>query len=119
MSNHNKPRFSLPGGAPPPPLTPPPASPVAAPATLPAHVADLFGRFPLPWCVGPDGYIWVASDVVKITDPDDRRVGDTADGWRATGSVARLVLEHALPAETAAVILYAVNKLVGSAVIQR
>lgn len=113
MSNHNnKPRLGLPGGAPPPivppPITPPPA---AANAALPAHVAALIERFPLPWCVGPEGYIWVAADVVKITDPDDRRVGDTADGWRATGNVARLVVEHALPADTAAVILYAVNKL--------
>lgn len=110
MSNNNqnnRPRMGLPGGAP-PPLAPPP---ILAPAGLPANVAALLARFPLPWCVGPDDYIWVAADVVKITDPDDRRVGDTADGWRATGNVARLVIEVALPAETAAVILYAVNKL--------
>jgi hypothetical protein len=107
VSNNNRPQFRLPGGAP-PPLTPPPD---AAPAGLPPHVVNLIGRFPPPWCVGPDGYIWVAADVVKITDPDDRRVGDTADGWRATGNVARLVIETALPADIAAVILYAVNKL--------
>ena len=106
MSNQNKPQFRLPGGAL-PPLAPPPA-PVGA---LPAHVVDMIGRFPLPWCVGPEGYIWVAADVVKITNPDDRRVGDTTDGWRATGNVARLVIEVALPADTAAVILYAVNRL--------
>lgn len=110
MSNHNKPTFSIGRGAPPPPLAPPPAPPVAA-TNLPAEVAAVLGRFPLPWCVGPDGYIWVAADVVKITDPDDRRVGDTADGWRATGNVARLVIETALPADTAALIVYAVNKL--------
>jgi hypothetical protein len=116
MSNQNKPTLSL-GSVPPPPLAPPPAAPIAPPvattalAALPANVAELFGRYPLPWCVGPEGYIWVASDVMKITDPDDRRIGDTADGWRATGNVARLVIEVALPAETAAVILYAVNKL--------
>lgn len=110
MSNHNKPQFRLPGGAP-PPLSPPPAPLAATPAGIPAHVAALIERFPLPWCVGPDGYIWVAADVMKITDPDDRRVGDTADGWRATGNVARLVIEVALPAETAAVILYAINNL--------
>lgn len=107
MSNFNKPKFTLPGGAPPAPLPPPPVPS----ASLPAAVAALIERFPLPWCVGPDGYIWVAADVVKITDPDDRRVGDTADGWRATGNVARLVIETALPADTAAVILYAINKL--------
>lgn len=110
MSNNNKPRFSLPGSAPPPPLAPPPAPPVAAPA-LPANVVAFFERFPLPWCVGPDGYMWVAADVVKITDPDDRRPGDSKDGWRATGNVARLVIETALPAESAAAILYAVNQL--------
>jgi hypothetical protein len=114
MSNHNnKPRLGLPGGAAPPPPPPLPLPPLggAVPSPHPAHVAALIERFPLPWCVGPDGYLWVAADVVKITDPDDRRVGDTADGWRATGNVARLVVEHALPADTAAVILYAVNKL--------
>lgn len=107
MSNNNKPTFRLPGGAPPAPLPPPP---VAA-APLPANVAELIERFPLPWCVGPDGYLWVAADVVKITNPDDRRVGDSEDGWRATGSKCRLVLQEALPADVAAVILYAVNKL--------
>lgn len=113
MSNHNKPRFSLSGSAPPPPLAPPPppAAAPAAPASLPPHVAALIERFPLPWCVGPDGYVWVAADVVKITNPDDRRPGDSKDGWRATGNVARLVIETALPADTAAVILYAVNEL--------
>lgn len=108
MSNHNKPRFSLPGSTPPPPLTPPPP---ATSVNLPADFVELMARFPLPWCVGPNGYIWVAADVMKITNPDDRRVGDTADGWRATGSVCRLVIEHELPADRAAAILYAVNKL--------
>lgn len=106
MSNHGKPTFSL-GTKPPAPLAPPPI-PGAA---LPANVAELIAKYPLPWCVGPEGYIWVAADVVKITDPDDRRVGDTSDGWRATGNVARLVLEHKLPADRAAAILYAVNRL--------
>ncbi len=105
MSNNNKPTFSLNRNTPPAVLPPPPV------AGVPPHVADLIARFPLPWCVGPDGYLWVAADVVKITDPDDRRVGDTADGWRATGNVCRLVLEHKLPADRAAAILYAVNKL--------
>lgn len=105
MSNFNKPKFSLPGGAPPPPLTPPPA------AGIPAEFADLIGRFPLPWCVGPNGYIWVAADVVKITNPDDRRVGDTSDGWRATGNVCRLVVEDAMQPGVAALIVHAVNKL--------
>lgn len=105
MSNYNKPKFSLPGAA---PLAPPPP-----PSGMPADVAALLEHFPLPWCVGPNGYIWVAADVVKVTDPDDRRVGDV-DGWRPTGSTCRLVIETALPADRAAAILYAVNKLAAS-----
>lgn len=46
-------RLSLPTTAP----LPPPPSPIPPPS-LPA--------FPTPWCIGPDGDIWVASDVAKI-----------------------------------------------------
>lgn len=108
MSNHNKPKFSLPG-APPPPLAPPPAPT----DSVPAEFAALIERFPLPWCVGPDGYLWVAADVEKVTDKTElNRLGVTSDGWRATGNVARLVLEHKLPADFAAAILSVVNNIV-------
>lgn len=102
MSNNNRPRFTLPG-APPPPLAPPPPPG--------GEFADLLGRFPLPWCVGPNGYIWVAADVEKVDDTDKNRLGVTPDGWRATGKVARLVVEFEIPADRAALIVHAVNKL--------
>lgn len=102
MSNFQKPKFSLPGTA---PLTPPPT-------TLPANVAALFQRYPPPWCVGPDGYLWVAADVEKVTDPDARNKLDvTPDGWRATVPRPRLVLEHALGPELREVVVHAVNAL--------
>jgi hypothetical protein len=109
MSNHNKPTFRIGGAAPPPPLAPPP---IPAATELSATVAGLLAKFPLPWCVGPDGYLWVAADVEKVTDRDElNKIGVTPDGWRATGSKCRLVLEHALPADFAELVLYTVNKL--------
>lgn len=107
MSNHNKPQFRLPGstpgstpgGAPPAPLSPPPT-------TLASDFAELLERFPLPWCVGPHGDIWVAADVEEI----DRGL-DGFPRWRATGDKARLVMENPAGVGIAALIVHAVNKL--------
>jgi hypothetical protein len=56
VSNPNqRPRFSLPGSAAPPPIAP--AAPAAA-----------LAAFPTPWCVGPYGSIWVAADVKRRED---------------------------------------------------
>jgi hypothetical protein len=100
VSNHNKPQFRLPGGAP-PPLTPPPV--VIAP---PSDFAELLERFPLPWCVGPYGDIWVAADVEELEPGLDH-----STRWRATGDKARLVMENPAGAGIAALIVHAVNKL--------
>ncbi len=94
-NNNNRPRFSL------PPLAPPPA-----PSTLPADFAELIERFPLPWCVGPYGDIWVAADIKEI-DPG----ADGTRRWIATGNKARLVMENPAGVGIAALIVYAVNKL--------
>jgi len=105
MSNFSKPTFKLPGGAPPPPPAPP-APPVAAPA-----FAAILEQFPLPWCVGPYGDIWVASDI-EIVDPDVVGPRGVIDGkWRATGDKCRLVIELPAGEGIAALIVHAVNKL--------
>lgn len=101
MSNHNKPRFTLPSAAP-APLAPPPA----APASLAPEFAELLERFPLPWCVGPYGDIWVAADVEEI-EPGL----DGSRRWNATGTKARLVMENPAGAGIAALIVHAVNNL--------
>jgi hypothetical protein len=101
MSNNNRPTFRLPGGVPPPPLDPPPALPNSE-----TTGNDVLERFPLPWCVGPYGDIWVAADIEEI-EPG-------ADGirrWKATGDKARLVMENPAGVGIAALIVYAVNKL--------
>lgn len=109
MSNHNKPRFSLPGTTPPPPLAPPPAPPAVA--GIPAEFAALIERYPLPWCVGPYGDIWVAADV-ELVDPEVVGYHGVIDHkWRATGTSARLVMEHPAGSGVAALIVHAVNKL--------
>lgn len=115
MSNHNKPRFSLPGGAPPPPPAPPAPPPPAAVAPvaqdIPPGVAAILEQFPLPWCVGPYGDIWVAADV-EIVDPNVVGFHGVIDGkWRATGTKARLVMEHPAGQGIAALIVHAVNSL--------
>jgi hypothetical protein len=109
MTNQSKPTFRLPGGAPPPPPAPPaPTAPLAAPA------AAILAAFPLPWCVGPFGDIWVAADV-EIVDPDVVGPRGVVDGkWRATGDKARMVMEHPAGEGIAALIVHAVNRLAGA-----
>jgi hypothetical protein len=105
----------MPGTPPPPPLPPiappPVVVPAGLPAGLPADVAALIEQFPLPWCVGPYGDIWVAADVEQV-DPDVVGPNGVIDGkWRATGTKARLVMEHPGGVGIAALIVHAVNKL--------
>lgn len=97
-NNNNRPRFSLPGGAPPAPLAPPP--------TPASDFAELLERFPLPWCVGPYGDIWVAADVEEIEPGLDH-----SRRWRATGDKARLIMENPAAPGIAALIVHVVNKL--------
>jgi hypothetical protein len=105
VSNNNKPTFSL-GAKPPAPLPPPPTV-----SALPAGVAELLERFPLPWVVGPYGDIWVAADI-EIVDPDVVGPRGIVDGkWRATGDKARLVMENPAGVGIAALVVHAVNKL--------
>jgi hypothetical protein len=110
VSNHNKPRFSLSGSTPPPPLTPPPP-PATASSGIPADFAELLERFPLPWCVGPYGDIWVAADVEEVDPAVDGSRGLIDNKWRATGDKARLVMENPAGVGIAALIVHAVNKL--------
>lgn len=116
MSNHNKPRFSLPGGAPPPLVPPPPPlSPPAAAVALPAEFAAMIEQFPLPWVVGPYGDIWVDADV-EMFDPEktastEKIPGPDGTFWRATCARPRHVMENPKGASIAALMVFAVNKL--------
>lgn len=100
MSNYNKPKFSLP-----PPIVPPPPLGGKVPDPF-EDFSELLERFPLPWCVGPYGDIWVTADIEEI-EPG-------ADGirrWRSTGDKARLVVENPAGTGIAALIVHAVNNL--------
>jgi hypothetical protein len=111
MSNHNnKPRLGMPGSAPPPPPIPPPPA-----AALPVDVAAAIETFPLPWCVGPHGDIWVAADV-EAFDPAKEAATEKVPGpngtfWRSTCARPRLVMENPGGLGIAALIVHAVNKL--------
>lgn len=122
MSNHNRPRMSLPGNAPrvpppvlaPPPVAPPPSAPAPA-AALPAEFAALIEQFPLPWVVGPYGDIWVAADV-EMFDPEktasvEKIPGPDGTFWRAACAKPRHVMENPKAAGIAALIVHAVNNL--------
>lgn len=116
MSNHNnRPRLGLPGSAPPPPIVPPPPPAPPPAAALPAEFAVLVELFPLPWCVGPHGDVWVAADV-ETFDPEqtasvEKIPGPNGTFWRATVAKPRLVMENPGGAGVAALIVYAINKL--------
>lgn len=113
MSNNHNQKFqrplSLPGTVPPPP----------APAALPAEFAELLEKFPLPWCVGPYGDIWVASDVEQY-DPEktahvEKIAGPNGTWWRTspTCPVAkpRMVMEDPADKGVAAFLIWAANKM--------
>jgi len=88
--------------------------PVAPPPTPGAH-ADILERFPLPWCVGPYGDIWVAADV-ETFDPDKEAAIEKIPGpggtwWRATCAKPRMVMENPSEKGIAALIVDGVNRL--------
>lgn len=94
------PRLSLPGSVPPPPTS------------LPAEFTELLEKFPLPWCVGPYGDIWVKADVERVTDPQLINQPGVVDGWRATGAKARMVMENPADKHVAAFLVWAANQMV-------
>lgn len=102
--------LSLPGNVPPPP--PIPGAP-PAPSAISPEAADLLERFPLPWCVGPYGDVWVAADV-EVFDEEQGATTEKIHGangtfWRATCAKPRLVMENPAAPGMAALIVAAVN----------
>lgn len=121
MSNHNKPRLSIPQN----PQNLPPPPPVAqgtqksAADKVRETYADLLDKYPLPWVVGPHGDVWVAADVESF-DPQkesswEKVPGPNGTWWRSTCARPRVVAEvsevERMHPDMAAFIVDAVNLL--------
>lgn len=113
MSNNYKPQLGLRGTSSQAPM---PERLVREGGQLIPEFEKLLEEFPLPWCVGPYGDIWVAADVEQY-DPEkesntEKIRGPNGTWWRSTVPKPRMVMELPAGQNVAAFMVWAANKMV-------